>query len=246
MIKRTVVLGWLITIFATTFATAQVTIPIGVPGSHVSGVAATVCVEPRISFTRTSLSFDPWSGTASKTLPELNALWRSGSLRLRYTWTPKWVTSASLIPGEDIRIGDVTFSAKDTDTKPVSLNWSFSDVNRVELSTASGDIRPVMAIRWQRIGLRGTQDKDGKLTEATHEWSRPLWSGGLIVANSQPGRAFEFSLLGGDRYLRAEALAVWAIANGWLMNAGYRWEEAKYEGVTVRQSTPFVGITVER
>lgn len=210
-------------------------------------IAATVCaqapyvgVEPRIMFRRTNISLEPWNGVHSFTAPAVSVLCRSGPLRARYDWMPPWSFSSTLDSPAGLVVNGTDFGSE-KDAKPVSFDWKHSGLHRLEVSGAQGCLRPTVSYQWGRLSVDVTQQGDTPKT-ASQSWNLSRWAGGFTVINQQPGLTIELSVLGGNRYIRAQGLAVWAIATGCNMTAGLRWEESKYEDLTIRTTAPFIGV----
>lgn len=130
----------------------------------------------------------------------------------------------------------------DADTKPVALDWRFGNTHAFEVSAARGYFRPTLLMKQLNIGLTATGDVDGKQVSASQSWRKSLWAGGVTLVNSQPGMCVELAVLGGSRYARVSGTAVWGISSGLLFSAGWRWEETRLEGLTIRENAPFIGV----
>lgn len=190
---------------------------------------------------------ESWSGSRTVTKPRLSLAYRQGAWQARYELMPSWSVDDTFMPILDFRVGEISFGNNNKNDSasqyPVTLNWHIAPSHYLELSTARGELRPVLAGRWLQASVdASSKDKDGNPLHASQTWKAFLWSAGATYHMNQGQIVYELTGLAGPKYSRTEAVAMWPIGQGWLITGGYLYEECRVDELKMRNQGPWLGL----
>ena len=179
-------------------------------------------------------------------------------LKLKYSVLVNPTSQSELFaPQTALNIGSSNFGRDPTSSqgqqgqaqeKQVTLDWSFPAMHRLSLSgpLLQNTIRPVAVCEWSGLTMTATGEIDGKPRTETETLQKTFVGLGANADYTTGRVGSHLMVVGSDRYLFAEAGAVYRFNAQTLLSGGWQWKTLEFPNdTTVRVNGVTLGLRID-